>query len=330
MQLKVMTWNVENLFRPGQGDGPDNQAAYDAKIKNLSDVIKLLDPDVLAVQEIGSVEAFEDLQAALGDAYPNGETGTPGDRGIRVGILSKLELVEPQSIVQFAPNASIRLAEENGNDVTTMRRGALWVKIRPEGGPLINVIGVHLKSKLLEFPKAGGGTTFSTKDEALRARTATLALAERTMEAFTLRLKANDIVANNKTQGLIVLGDFNDVPEAASNQIVQGPDGSQPGHGAGFDREDKGDDVRLFNLGGLIPPERRYSRINEGVKELIDQIFVSEELVPLDKTGKTRIVPVVDARADLQNGLPSVTNDPNSRKNKPTSDHAPVIATFDL
>jgi endonuclease/exonuclease/phosphatase family metal-dependent hydrolase len=239
--------------------------------------------------------------------------------------------VEPQNITDFAPNPSIRVATDKGQEITTMRRAALCVKINP-GGLLINVIAVHLKSKLLEFPTAHGKTTFSTRDEGLRARTASLATAVRTMEAYTLRIKANDIIANNETQGLVVLGDFNDVPEAASNQLLQGPEGSVPGQGKGFDTPDDGDDVRLFNLAKLIPEEHRYSRINNGVKELIDQIFVSEELVPWEDpdTKKMRKRPVVDVRADLQGGIPSIGSDPNARKNEPASDHAPVIATFDL
>ena len=152
------------------------------------------------------------------------------------------------------------------------------------------------------------------------------------MEAFTLRTKANDIIFKNKTQGLVILGDFNDVPEAASNQLLQGTDGSQPGQGRGFDQADDGDDARLFNLAKLIPEDHRYSRINNGVKELIDQIFVSQELVPWEDpaTKKQRKRPTVDARPDLQGGIPSIGSDPHARKNEPASDHAPVIATFDI
>jgi endonuclease/exonuclease/phosphatase family metal-dependent hydrolase len=322
MTLKLMTWNVENLFRPKADENTD---AYDAKLKNLADTIKELAPDVLALQEVGDEGALEDLGDELDLAYPHVATGAPGDRGIRVAILSKLPLVEPQSIVDFAPNPSLRVANDEGEEITTMRRGALWVKIKPDN-MVIHVIAVHLKSKLLEFPNG-----FSTKDEGLRARTATRGAAVRTMEAYTLRVKANDIITKNQTQGLVILGDFNDVPEAASNQLLQGPDGSVPGQGKGFDQPDDGDDVRLFNLAKLIPEERRYSRINNGVKELIDQMFVSEELVPWEGPDKKkRKRPVVDSRPDLQGGIPSIGSNPHERKNEPASDHAPVIATFDL
>ena len=32
--FKVMTWNVENLFRVGQPSGPTTPAAYDNKLKD--------------------------------------------------------------------------------------------------------------------------------------------------------------------------------------------------------------------------------------------------------------------------------------------------------
>jgi len=329
MNFKVMTWNVENLFRPNTGAGPTSEDAYTAKLKTLADTITKLNPDVVALQEVGSPESFADLKKAVGGKYTHGELSKhPDGRGIRVGYLSKLPLEHPKDIVDFAQNPSLSVNDTSGAPVKRMRRGALWIKVTVDGKP-INIITAHLKSKLLEYPKAGGGTAFSTDDENVRAQVASLALAERTVEAFTLRISSNAIVAKGKKDALILLGDLNDVPEAATTQILNGPEGSQFDT-KGFDQEDKGDDARLFNLGNFIPADHRYSRINHGVKELIDHIFVSEELVPFDSTGKKRVRPKVDSHPELQGGIESVGSDPNARKNKPASDHAPVVATFEF
>ena len=64
------------------------------------------------------------------------------------------------------------------------------------------------------------------------------------------------------------------------------------------------------------------------VRELIDHILVSEELVPLDPTGKRRIKPSVNSHPDLEGMIESVGPGPSERKNKPASDHAPVTAVF--
>ena len=93
-----------------------------------------------------------------------------------------------------------------------------------------------------------------------------------------------------------MLGDLNDGPEAATTQILYGPDGSQP-HGdqdvanaaSGFHKADAGDAQRLFNVAKLMSEARRWSRINSGQKELIDHILASERFIP--RVGKLRTVP---------------------------------------
>ena len=62
----VMTWNVENLFRPE----PADQADFDAKLDALAGVITAAEPDLLAVQEIGDEAAFEALRDKLGADGP--------------------------------------------------------------------------------------------------------------------------------------------------------------------------------------------------------------------------------------------------------------------
>ena len=59
--FKVMTWNVENLFKPGHASGPQTQAAYDDKIRGLASTINDQAPDALAVQEIGDPTTLDDL-----------------------------------------------------------------------------------------------------------------------------------------------------------------------------------------------------------------------------------------------------------------------------
>jgi hypothetical protein len=72
--MVVGTWNLENLFRPGTDFGPTDQAAYEAKLTALADVIGRLEPDVLAVQEVGHPEALDELAQRL---TGNWQTVTP-------------------------------------------------------------------------------------------------------------------------------------------------------------------------------------------------------------------------------------------------------------
>jgi hypothetical protein len=134
------------------------------------------------------------------------------------------------------------------------------------------------------------------------------------------------MVEGNPNSPLVVLGDFNDVPEAQTSLLLTGAEGSELGT-AGFDRPDRGDDARLFNVAGAIPLERRFSRVHRGRRELLDQIFASEELLPIGPNGR-RSLPVADSLVDFSGSLASITENPGDRAKEIAPDHAAVIATF--
>ena len=329
-QFSVMTWNVENLFRVGSPSGPKTKEDYDRKLASLVKVISELDPTVVALQEIGSPEAFDDLASQLDSGYPHVQLSTnPDARGIRVAFLSKLAIEQHAEIVDFPPQGLPAVpgidAQGNLSETTRLSRGALQVLVKPRPDLSVWLLTAHLKSKLLSFPSANGKPRFTPKDENERSRTAGVALLKRTAEAVAIRVRANELLQGNSGTGLIVLGDLNDVTNAATTQILNGPQGSEIDT-PGFNHPDRGDDVRLFNLAARIPEERRFSRINQGNPELIDHILVSQELLP----GDPRRLPTVDSHLDMIGKMPSVTPDPTERRGKPASDHAPITAMFEL
>jgi endonuclease/exonuclease/phosphatase family metal-dependent hydrolase len=329
-KFKVTTWNIENLFLVGNKSGSKTQADYVKKLESLAKVILELEPDVLAIQEIGDLDAFEELIAMLEGRYPHVRVSAfPDPRGIRVGFLSKLAIEEHEDIKTFPEGSLLKVSgyvtETSVTEITKLGRGALRILVKPESSLPIHLINAHFKSKLLTFLSSTDQVRFVPKDENERAQVAGLALLRRTAESVALRVKANQLLENNENQGLIILGDFNDVPSAATTQVLHGPSGSEIGT-TGFNRPDKGDDTRLFNLAELIDEERRYSRVYRNNKELIDHIFVSQELLP----GQPRTLPEVDSYVDFTNALPSISDDPTQRRSKPGSDHAPVTAIFDF
>jgi hypothetical protein len=107
--------------------------------------------------------------------------------------------------------------------------------------------------------------------------------------------------------------------QAATTQLLLGPPGSEIGT-VGFNRPDLGDRQRLWNLAPLMPAGKDYSRINQGRKELIDHILVSAALV--------KPLAAITVEAIITEELPSISEDPNARRNAPSSDHAPVATTF--
>ena len=107
-----------------------------------------------------------------------------------------------------------------------------------------------------------------------------------------------------RERAVIVLGDLNDEPPAATTQILLGPPGSEIGT-AVFDSDDRGDAWRLWNLAPLIPEERRFSRRFRGRGELIDHLLVSRALVHRVEQADTGPVEP-----------PSITEDPTDRRRR--------------
>jgi endonuclease/exonuclease/phosphatase family metal-dependent hydrolase len=313
--FKVMTWNLENLFRPGSADGPTSDSVYQEKIAGLAATINAQAPDALSVQEVGDPDALSDVIDLLDGHWHRRISHHPDHRHIRVAWLTKRPITDDVDVVAFSDHLQPVQVDDAGNTISEMGRGAVAVTTTTADGKPVRLITTHLKSKLLTFP----GNRFSTNDEAERARYGTYALDRRAAEAATLRVWVKGALEEVGHPPLILTGDLNDTTQAATTQILFGPPGSEiKTHG--FDQPDAGDKQRLWDLAPLMPPGKDYSRINQGRKELIDHILVSVEVVkPTD---------AITVEAVIDQPLPSITSDPGPRRNKPSSDHAPVVATF--
>jgi predicted extracellular nuclease len=322
--VRIGTWNLENLFRPGQQSGPSNDAAYKAKLQALAATINTIEPDVLAIQEVGNPDALADLAAEAGGGWilQTASVEAGQTHPIRVGYLSRLPLTEITQYRDFPAGLDAIQVDDEGPHVSVMGRAALRARIEV-GSTTIDMITCHLKSKLLSFPPGPhGATRFDTRDEGERARYASYALTRRAAEAATVRAAATELLDNQGTQRrLVVLGDLNDVPEAATTQILQGPPGSEIGT-SGLTQSDLGDGQRLWNLAPRIPESQRFSRKYRGRGELIDHILISHALLGSVADGAVH--------TDGAGPTPSINDDPVERRDSPGSDHRPVVAQFNL
>ena len=192
---------------------------------------------------------------------------------------------------------------------TELARGILHAQVATSRGPALDVVVGHLKSKLITYP----GNRFLPRDENERVRFAAYALFRRTLETASLRGRVNRLHdGRGADRAVVVCGDLNDVPEAATSQLVLGPGGSEIGT-RGELEPDQGDPWRLWNPAPRIPADRRFSRIFRGRRELIHHILVSCALLER--------VQEVDALTDRP--LPTVTEEPVRRRDAEDSDHAP-------
>ncbi|MGF1448455.1 MAG: endonuclease/exonuclease/phosphatase family protein [Opitutales bacterium] len=330
--FSILTWNVENFTKPGEDADAEAQDLFAQKRDLLAEVIQRDAPDVIAFQEILKTEALEALRDTLGGAWPHLAISTlPDQRGIRVAFLSKLPILEQEDRADFPPGPALNVQnltlDGAGEPLTRMGRGALRIQVDPGDGP-IDCLTLHLKSKLLSYPPfPGQGSRFNPRDEDERAQAGGVALHRRAAEAVTVRLWVNSILEAHAERPVIVLGDLNDVPEAQTSMLLNGPPGSEIGTG-GFHPRDRGDPQRLFNLAPLIPETERFSRVFRGRGELLDQILASEECLPRQDDGK-RAVPEVRSRVDFAHRrIASVSEDPSDRREEVAPDHSPVLARF--
>src|SRR5262249_35981349 len=177
LMFKVMTWNVENLFKPGTPSGPPTQSAYDAKLQGLAATINDEAPDALALQEIGDPAALDDLVQRLQGNWNRRVSLHPdqAQRPIRVAWLSRRPITDSADIVEFPPHLQPVQVDDDGASIDAMGRGAVAITVVSDSGKSIRLVTAHLKSKLLTFP----GNRFQPHDEDERARFGAYALYRR-------------------------------------------------------------------------------------------------------------------------------------------------------
>jgi endonuclease/exonuclease/phosphatase family metal-dependent hydrolase len=338
----VMSWNVENLFPPGDAivDGMGvSEEQYAAKLDYLVQTIASIGPDLIALQEIGgkgrTPRPIVDLLARLGSPWTAAASAHPDGRGIRVAVLSRHELSGGQhDVVRFPPGELSGVPDWHGRKrITEMGRGALAVTVTRPSGLRVRVITAHLKSKLISYPSENGHTRFQPHDEDERANGTALALLRRTAEAVCVRRYANGVM--NETDALVLMGDLNDEPRAATSQLLRGPDDRDAGTADGLDGP------RLYNLFDAIPlrggprndhwfvaPERRFTRLFVGRRELIDHIFCSRNLLGTPAQVRDGQWAVKQVDSLVESITDDIGPDPGERVGRLHPDHAPVFARF--
>lgn len=331
-----MTWNLENFERPAANATPAVRERYSEKLKRISELISGAGPDLVGVQEVLAShedlapQVFADLLAALGSEWNGCLSQRPDERGIRVGWLSTGQLTGSADVFRYPDGVPATKVDDQGPPISEAKRGALAITYTRGDGLTVQALTAHLKSKLLTFPGHDPQhPRFDTKDEGERARFGLYALDQRAAEAAAVRAWATDqLQGQGQQRHVLVCGDLNDTLQAATTQLLLGPPGSELGTG-GFGRADAGDGNRLWNLAPKMPAgdpvtgegAANWSRVNNGVKELIDQVLVSHLLVhALDSTESLPL-----------DGIKSATADPASLAGmKAPSDHRPVVARFNL
>jgi len=193
--FRVATYNVENyLDQPTASRAQIKSAEAKAKVR---ETIRAMNPDVLALEEMGTTNALLELRASLkadGQDFPFWEHVQSFDDSIHVAVLSKFPIVARRPHT----NESFLLDGRRFQ----VKRGFAEVEIQAATNYTFTLIAAHLKSHLIA-PDA---------DEA----------EERLGEAKILRGIIDARLEKNPNAKLVVLGDFNDEKDSIAMKEIVG------------------------------------------------------------------------------------------------------------
>jgi len=309
-EIRFATFNTFNLAPPGmrcyENLEPCTHEEYEAKLDWTAHQIDLLNADVIGFQEIFSQATLKEVLARtrryreavhLGfDPDPEAPRLTPS-----VALVSRLPVVSrAHALAMFPDNVSM---PPGSRDPDRFTRAPLHAEVELAPGIVIDVIVVHLKSRRPDYRASDTG-----EDPNLYALACLRSLIRRGTEATALRVLLTDM-ARDKQRPRIVLGDFNDVADSVTTEIVLG-------EGAPL-AERMFDAARLHmhqdnlrNVGFSIVHESRHSTI--------DHILVSQEFNPVLPDAIGEVVDVVYLNDHLNLGL------------REASDHGQVLARIRL
>lgn len=264
-KFRVATYNLENYV-----DNPASRRPIktESARQKICENILLIKPDVLAVQEIGSLDLLLELRDRLkkeGLEFPYYEFVTGWDTNIFVAILSRFPIVARRSHT----NENYLL---NGRRFY-VSRGIGEVDIQVNEKYKFTMFTCHLKSRRV----------IAEADETeMRIR-----------EAEILREKINARFAGNPEANIVVAGDFNDVKDAQSTKIILGRANTRTGLVDTRPAERNGDNLLPMNP-NYAPRNITWTHFygKEDTYSRIDYILVSRGMAKEWVTNETYVLAV--------------------------------------
>lgn len=199
-EIRIASYNVENYLpmprRIGgklRTDAGKPESERDAVVR----MIKETHPDLIGLMEIGGVSQLDDLKRRLSKAgldYAHTEYLEGADPTRHVVLLSRYPFTERHSL----PDVPLRV----GGISLRSPRGILDVTVEPRPGYRLRIVCVHLKAKL-----------------EVEAYDAT---SMRNAEAAFLRRHVREILREDPSARLLVMGDFNETKNDPSIREITG------------------------------------------------------------------------------------------------------------
>lgn len=293
-QFYIATANLLNFANPNRiyyENAPaysDNE--YQHKLRGITDLLAKAHADIIAVQEVWDSHALEALAVGLGFKpehvvipLASNDNASPYTQGKgaqqtpAVGIITRFEQLESTLLEEVEPKAVIDIPDIGLYE--RFNRPPLILRVNAFGQP-ITIITAHLKSKRAFFLRDENGQLLEDMDDPnIRVRAKLRSLCMRAAEAASIRMSIIERLHHTR-EPLILLGDMNDVTGSVTTQLM-----SETGE-VNYDKSMR--DVALFDAARIQArygwmKDVAYTHIYQGMPEVIDQLFVSEEFLPDSK-----------------------------------------------
>jgi endonuclease/exonuclease/phosphatase family metal-dependent hydrolase len=305
MPLRLATFNLLDFFDPSC---PEEAGLVEDKLQNIAAILRRADADVVALQEVGSEALLGRLTGlALADmGYRSTTLAAPDRRGIRNAIVSRLPVLEARvhaaSSLPFPRMVDGDPPPFDGR--IPLRRGVVHVRVDAGALGPVDVLTLHFKSKLGAPMKTSEGVDIDDPSPRGRAEAELRSLVQRSAEALFVRGAVDELLREPDRQ-VCVMGDFNDGLYELPVRIVRGA------------MRDVDPGLVLTGAADRVPPDRRFSVMHGGRRDLIDHILCSASLAA--RLGGAAIL-----NEALRDHGPPMPDAPPA----PDSDHALVVAWF--
>lgn len=314
--LTVATYNVENLFdleKSGyeyeeyipNSSSEWNQKNYKIKLGNIARVIKDVNADIIALQEVESLKALLDLRFTLkqeGLYYQHYAIADKKNTTVKVALLSRLPFV-------YSKELSVTQSSEY--------RNILEAKFKIENEELYIFIN-HWKSK------SGPESKRVVSAKALKQRVKEIGYDKNIVILGDFNSDYEEYIKFKRKRKL------NDTEGITGINHILGTI-NQRNYVKYLNHTKKS----FYNLWYDAQPQNRYSYIYKGKKEVLDNILVSQEL--LNDKGISYISPSIGSFSKdymYKKEKPYRWEISRERirkhKGKGYSDHLPVIAKFSI
>ena len=331
-KLRIATFNLENFDEGGTEDEP----TLERRIELMRPQLLRLEADVLCLQEVHAQgeqgeRTFSALEALLESTpYANYNRATTilveGDEPYaqrNLLTLSRHEIAGSEQYKhEFAPPPAYRLvtngskggSEEDEAKELTWERPILHSRINLPGGRQLNVLNVHLKSKRPTDIPEQKKDPYTWKTASGWAEGYFLSSMKRVGQALEVRMLIDSLFdeAEDTEEPLIVCaGDFNAEFDDVPLKAIRG-DVEETGNGELASRV-------MVPCEKSIPASARYSLYYLGQGEMIDHILMSRSLLANYRGAEVHNELLHDESAAFA-----------TDEKYPESDHAPVVAFFEL